>query len=78
MLEKKNCTYLTKLQPYQRPSIANPYGRANVDEEVEVIVKEKLGRKCAVGGWLLRLVIHFIGLFWEIFHCVLMFLYGRI
>jgi len=38
MLEKKNCTYLTKLQPYQRPSIANPTERAMVNEDVEVIV----------------------------------------
>jgi hypothetical protein len=38
MLEKKNCTYLTKLQPYQRPSIANPEERAMVDEGVEVKV----------------------------------------
>ena len=45
MLEKKNCTYLTKLQPYQRPSIANPTKRAMVDEGVGVIVGEKLRRK---------------------------------
>ena len=43
----------------ERPSIANPYGRANVNEGVEVIIKEKLGRKCAVGGWLLRFVLFF-------------------
>jgi hypothetical protein len=43
----------------ERPSIANPYGRANVDEEVNGVVREKLRRKRAIGGWLLRLVLHF-------------------
>jgi len=33
---------------YQRPSIANLYGRANMNEGVEVVIKENLGRKCAV------------------------------
>jgi hypothetical protein len=48
----------------ERPSIATPYGRAMVNEEVEVIIIIKLGRKCAVGGWLLRLVLHF---YWILF-----------
>jgi len=30
-----------------------------VDEGVEGVIKEKLGRKCAVDGWLLRFVLHF-------------------
>ena len=34
----------------ERPSIANPYGRASVDEKVDGVIRGKLGRKYAVGG----------------------------
>ena len=30
-----------------------------LSEGVDVVIKEKLGRKCAAGGWLLRLVMQF-------------------
>ena len=42
MLEKKNCTHLTKIQPYQRPRIANPTEGAIFDTCLIVIVECEL------------------------------------